>query len=230
MIKLFFTVICFLYAVILSSCAVKSNSIFIPVPDHEYSKQENNTIKIGDIIENKNGTSVENMPVWLSAYINGGIEEVERIYSGRGKYVFIGYNEGVNSAALNIWADNFSVAHDFTNLAADRIERRMISVSKLYPDDEYGLFFETMVKNAYRKVYSGAVKEDICWIKIKDDSGNGEPVFREVYNYFILVTMDKMTMQVIIAGMMEEANSAVTPTAAQRNAINRLRQTFFEEF
>jgi len=230
MIKLFFAGICFLYAIILFSCAAKTSSVYIPVPDHEYVKYEKNILNIGNITENKNGPSVENMPVWLSAYINGGIEGVERIYSGRGKYVFIGYNEGVNLTALNMWADNFSVVRDFTNLAAQRIERRMLSVSKLYPDDEYGLFFETTVKNAYRKVYSGAVKEDVCWIKVKDNNENGEPVSEEIYKYFILVTMDRMTMQVIIDDMIEEANSVVTPTAAQKNAINHLRQTFFEEF
>jgi hypothetical protein len=128
-----------------------------------------------------------------------------------------------------MWANNFTPARDITNLAAQRIERRMISSSVLYPDNEYGFFFETMIKNAYRTAYPRAVKEDVFWIKIIDDD-NTEAVRREIYNFFLLITIDKTIMQDIIVNMMEETNSAVTPTASQNNSINRLRQTFFERF
>jgi len=86
-----------------------------------------------------------------------------------------------------------------------------------------------MVKSAYRTAYPRAVKEDTFWIKIIDDD-NAEAVRREVYKFFILTTIDRTVMQDIIVNMMDEANSAVTPTAAQRNAISRLRHDFFERF
>jgi hypothetical protein len=231
--KNFFTPVFFLCVVIILSCAGQKNPPFIPVPQNDYFITEKNNININpdNIIETKNGTSVRNLPGWLSAYINGGIEETEKMSAYYGKYVFIGNNEGVNFTAMNLWADNFSAVKDFSMLAAERIERRMISGAYLYPDNEYGLFFETMVKKAYSTVYTGAVKEDTYWIKMKVQQENDYmEAYKEIYNFFVFISIDKMTMQAIISDLMTESLYAVTPTGEQRNSINRLRQNFFVRF
>jgi len=230
--KIFFlTLFFFLGVIIISSCAGQKKPAFIPVPKNEYFETERNNININpdNIIGTKNGTSVRNLPGWLSAYIKGGIEEVERMNAYYGKYVFIGRNEGINFTAMNMWADRFSAVKDFSILAAERIERRMISGAYLYPDNEYGLFFETMVKKSYNAVYTGAVKEDTYWIKMKARQENNTED-TEVYYYFVLIIIDKMTMQAIISNLMTESFSVVTPTSDQRDSINRLRQSFFERF
>jgi len=231
----FFTPVFLVCVVIIFSCVGQKNTVFNPVPKNEYFEAEINknniNINPNNIIETKNGASVRNLPGWLSAFINGGIEEVEKMNAFSGKYVFIGINEGVNFAAMNIWADNFSAVKDFTILAAQRIERRMISSAYLYPDYEYGFFFETMVKKAYGAVYKGAVKEGTYWIKMKaEQENNNMDTSMEVYNFFVLISIDKTTMQSIIYDLMNESFSAVTPTAEQKDSINRLRQNFFVRF
>jgi len=230
---IFLTPFFLLCGIIIFTCAGQKKPAFIPVPQNDYfiTEKNDNKINLDNIIESKNGVSVRNLPGWLSAYINGGIEGVERIGVFSDKYVFIGNNEGINFTAMNIWADNFSVAKDFSILAAERIERRMISVAYLYPDNEYGLFFETMVKKAYNTVYTGAVKEDTYWIKMKAKQENDNTeVYTEKYNFFVLISIDKLTMRTIINDLMTESLSAVTPTAEQRDSINRLRQNFFLRF
>jgi hypothetical protein len=104
----------------------------------------------------------------------------------------------------------------------------MIISSFLYPDNEYGLFFETAVKNAYRTRYPTAIKEDTYWIKIINNDEDSS--HHEIYNFFVLITIDKIDMQDIINSMLENTASTVTSTAAQRNAINNLCQNFFEGF
>jgi hypothetical protein len=235
---LLYAFICFLYAIILSSCPSQKTAVFVPVPEKEYFEQEQKNIVIDNILETKDGSrsldgfSAENLPPWLSAYLNGGIAEVERINFYNGKYVFIAFNEGIYFTSMNIWANNFSAVQDFTMLVADRIERRMISSATLYPDYEYGLFFETMIKKAYSTVYSGAVKEDTYWIKLKvDNEDDGvETGNTEVYNFFVLFSIDRVPMRAVIVNMMAESFAAVTPTDAQRNAIIRLQQRFFDGF
>jgi hypothetical protein len=107
----------------------------------------------------------------------------------------------------------------------------MISAANLYPDNEYGLFFETMVKKAYSAAYTGAIKEDTYWIKMSTMQDNDYmESYTEVYNIFVLVSINKMTMQTIISDLMTESLSGVTPTVEQRNSINHLRQIFFEGF
>jgi len=223
----------FFCVIILFSCAGRKKTVFTPIPVNNYfvTEKNNNNINPDNIIETKTGVSVRNLPGWLSSFISGGIGEVERMGAYYGKYIFIGSNEGVNFTAMNIWADNFSAAKDFTILAAERIERRMISWASLYPDYEYGLFFETMVKKAYSTVYTGAVKEDTYWIKMKVIQENDYiEEYTEIYNFFVLISIDKMTLQAIISKLMAESLSAVTPTSEQRDSINRMRQNFYERF
>lgn len=222
----------FLCAIIFFSCAI-NNTITPPVPPKEYFIQEKKiTIDIDNITETKHGASVENLPDWLSAFIKGGVEEVEKMSAYHGKYVFIGINEGTNFTALEMWADNFSTVRNFTLLAAERIQRRMVSSALLYPDDEYGEFFETMIKNAYSVVYPDVSKESTYWIKLKTNNeiDSGESVLSYIYNYFILIIIDKTVMQTVISDMMENAYSSLNPLDSHRNAIDRLRKTFFEGY
>jgi hypothetical protein len=54
--------------------------------------------------------------------------------------------------------------------------------------------------------------------------------YTEIYNFFVLISIDKMIMQEIINKLMAESLSVVTPTAEQKDSINRLRQNFFSRF
>ena len=208
------------------SCAGRANTAFVPVPDLEYFKQEHKIFDISTITETRDGTFY--LPDWLIVFFNSGIEEVEKLDSYYGKYVFIVSNEGANFGALNIWASSFSEVKDFSMLAGRRIERRMISTSSLYPDDEYGIFFETMIKKAYSAEYPGVTKEDTYWIKYTDNSENN--FGNEIYVFFILFTANIMTTQSFITGMISETINDVSPTGSQRTIINRLRQNFFWGF
>jgi hypothetical protein len=207
------------------SCANKTGSVFTPVPDPAYFEKDK-IIEIGVITETRDGGS--RLPAWLSAYLTGGIEAVEQIERYSGKYMFIGHSQGLNFAAMDKWTGIYSTERDFSILAASRIERRMIANVSLYPDDEYGLFFETMVKKAYSTVYRGVQKEDVYWVKTKNETD--EPDDDGLYVFFVLVSIDKITMQSVISNMITESAASVTVTNTQRSSINRLRQNFFEGF
>jgi hypothetical protein len=176
------------------------------------------------------------LPDWLIFYFKGGIAEVEKLDSCKDRYVFIGKNRGANFIALNKWAGNFTVIQDFPRLAADRIEKRLNSTTSLYPDDEYGDFYEMLVKKAFNAEYPDAVKEQTYWIKTAAEVNNaagapqGAAAAPENYEFYIFVSMEKNKMQSIIRTMMANTLAAVTPTRAQNAAINRLQQIFFEGF
>jgi hypothetical protein len=112
----------------------------------------------------------------------------------------------------------------------------MILSASLYPDDEYGMFFETMVKKAYSAEYPGVLKENTYWVKLLnngDNLSNNDGIVNantEIYNFFILLTIDKIKMESVISGLMAETMAVVTPTDAQRISINRLRQYFYQGF
>jgi len=205
------------------SCINQNSNVFTPVPDFSVFESDDNTIDFANIIENRN------MPEWLAAYLTGGIAAVERLEGNINKYAFIAVNHGSNLSVLNKWAENFSAVRDFPMLAAARIENRMISAAALYPDDEYGLFFETMVKNAFSAEYPGTLKEGSHWIRIRQDNENAVEAAAN-YIYYILITINRAPMQATIRNLIIRSNAAVNVTAAQSHSINRLRQTFFEGF
>jgi hypothetical protein len=185
------------------------------------------SVDISAILENKNGRRNVNIPEWFYAYVYGGIEELEKMPAYQGKYCFVGRNESANFGVLSKWADSYSVVYDFTRLAAARIEKRLFSASSLYPDDEYGPFFEKLVKKAFDTEFSAAIKEDTFWIRRANGNDESLP---DIYEFFILISVDKTTMQTDVNNMISQARSGVTVSRAQNNALNRLQQNFFEGF
>jgi len=225
--KKYLAAACLSIILILFSCAGRKKAYYFPVPDSGISKDEDViSIDVGNIIETKNG-SARQIPAWLRSFLNGGIEAVEKLENYSNKYVFIGINEGENISALNKWVGFYTVTQDFPMLVAARIGKRMYLTASLYPDDEYGAFYEAMIHSAYNAEYSGAVKEDNYWIKTKSENA-GAP--SENYKFFVLITIEKTLMQSIIRNMMTETTANVTLTAVQNNSVNRLRNAFFEGF
>ena len=223
--------------IVLGTCIGQKNAISFPVPGPaEMIVESFKEIDIDSIIESKDGHGTIYLPDWLSAFISGGIAKAEELSLYHNKYLFIGINTGNNFAALSKWAENFTVVHNFPRLAAARIEKRLISEGSLYPDDEYGLFFETLIKRAFNAEYPGAVKEETYWIKIlaNNETGNAEENIaagsQELYDFFILISIDKSALRNIINGMMSGTVEAVDKTRAQNASIRRIQQIFFEGF
>ena len=218
--KIFYalSLICVIIALI--SCSLLKRR-YIPDPDFSVYNF-NKTIEIDNIIETKDGASAERMPEWLLTFIRGGNQAVEQLNAYRNKYVFVGVNEGENFILLDKWIDNFSAEQDSAIFAAMRIEKRIVSTATLYPEYEYGLFFELLITMAYGMGYPDAVKEETYWFKT-----SGEP---DNYYYFILITIDRNRLHFIMRNMMAEAYAQAKPRRAQAVVINRLRQSFFEGF
>jgi hypothetical protein len=223
---------CFLIVLILSSCAGQSPPNYFPVPDSGIIKNTE-VFVIGNIIETKNGDAGL-MPVWLRSFLDEGIEAVEKLDAYSDKYVFVAINEGENITAQNKWTEYYTITHDFSLLAAARIEQRMYLTASLYPDDEFGPFYEAMMLNAYNTIYYGAEKEDTYWVRTgsENETANGSS---GNYVFFILITIEKRSMQSIIRNMIAKTDAAVTMAGINMNpnqntSVTRLRNTFFEGF
>jgi len=217
------------YALIMFSCPGRNPPLII-VPEVNNKKIEVNfSIGVDDIIETKNGKGKTAIPEWLMTYNNGGIEAVEKMDQYAGKYCFIGRNKNSNFDALSKWAENYPETNAITRLAAIRIESRLNLNIALYPDDEYGVFYEKLIKKSFEMKYPDAVTRDIFWIKKTEPSEAN--ALHDTYEFFAFVIIDKTIMQDIIKKMIAESRDEDDfPTRAQNNAINNLQQHFFEGF
>jgi hypothetical protein len=216
-------------SLIFSACAGEPSKIIIE-PDQPggpgFQREDE-----GSILDHQNAARGEAVPEWVSRFLDRGNRGVEELEAYQDSYVFTGLSRGRNFKALGHWAEGFSAAQDFPRLAAARIEARLINAASLYPDDEYGEFFEALVKKAADAEYAGVVKESSFWIlrRYQQDDGGDSPI-RERYEFFALMSVSKREFQAQARALMADIRTDKPPTRDQAAAISRIKETFFDDF
>jgi hypothetical protein len=205
----------------------------------EAAPEQTDAVESGKLIESQRGSPSAPLPEWLNRYLGApspgeGLRQAEALTTYRNAYVFVGKNRGTNLNALRQWAAEFTVAQDFPRLAAVRIENRLLAAAALYPDDEYGEFFEALVKNASDAEYPEAKKGESFWVKwrvsVPESAETENPAVRELYELFIIISMDKNALQIRVRDLLANTRTAVPPTRDQAASISRIQQHFFEDF
>ena len=197
------------------------------------------------ITDYKNRITEGKIPEWVSLWLEEGANGVEALDAYEGHYVFVSRNEGHNLNALTQWAEGFSAELDFPRLAAARIEARFISAAPL-PDDEYGSFFEALVRAASDAPWNGARREDDFWLRRKyfaDEQTPVSPDFqpigspaagflpaREIWEFLILVTIEKRLFATQLDAVFRGVKPSPPPTREQNSAANRVKDRFFDGF
>jgi hypothetical protein len=210
-------------AIFLSSCITDSGRGVYELP---VIPEETKTPRTFTIIDYKNKTGGEAIPEWVNLYFNSGLREVEALKTYQGSYVFVYRNEGNNFNALQLWKDNFSAELDFPRLAAARIEARF---SVPYPDEEYGSFYEGLIRAASDASWTGAVMEDDFWVR-KRYPPSEEEGEQENWEFLVLVTIEKSRFSSQLEKVFENINPLPPPNANQIAAANLVKERFFEKF
>jgi len=233
-----------LLAILFTACAApQSKVIFLPDSVQDNVQEQPGLSVSWEIIESQGGSGEAGIPVWLRSYLDGGVRGIESLEAYNGKYVFVGKNRGDNFNALQQWAQGFTAAQDLPRLIGQRVEQRLVNSAALYPDDEYGEYFSSMIKKVSDGEYPAAVKEQIFWVKQKRIPGSGgededgfeidtppEDTDLERYEFLILLSMDKEILQTTIQNIMANIKTGAAPTKEQTAAISKIRQNFFEGF
>jgi hypothetical protein len=231
-------------SICLGACVSQTAKVlFYPDPAQEPQQEQAGLHESWQIIESQNGPGEAGIPAWVRLYLSGGLREVETLDAYLGKYVFVGENQGSTLTTLQQWADGFAAAQDLPRLIAQRVEQRFVASAVLYPDDEYGEYFENTIKKISDAEYQGAVKEQTFWIKrqrcveediedyVDDDFDMPQiDIDFEHYNFLILISIDKETLQKKIRELMTAVKTSTAPTKEQTQAINKIRNNFFEGF
>ncbi|MDR1105119.1 MAG: hypothetical protein LBL44_02060 [Treponema sp.] len=175
----------------------------------------------------EDGTEGETAPRWLRLYQEGGCRAVEQLPEFTGLYVFVAANEGGNAEILNLWASEFSAARDTPRLVASRVEERMTGRT-LYPDDEYGEFFERFAKAVSDSPFGEASAGQVYRTQRRITEEDG--AVRERHYFFIPVTIPKPLLQEKLSDIMKRITTRVKPAREQAAAVNRLKADFFDGF
>ena len=226
-------------SILFAACIGQQDKKVIFRPDTANNPQEESRIfDSWEIINSQNGKSSEDIPEWVRWYIDNKANDIEALDKFNGKYIFIGENGGSNFNALQQWANGFTVEQDLPMLITRRVEHRLVSSASLYPDDEYGEYFEFLMREVSNGEFLGAVKEQSFWLKRKvvsseETDGNTQPnpdTAQERYEFFVLISVDKKTLQKQIQEIMAGIKTKIPPTKEQAAVIAKIKNTFFERF
>jgi hypothetical protein len=150
--------------------------------------------------------------------------------------LFVGRSRGDNFVALQQWLDSFNVMYDFPALVTTRVERRLVASASLYPDDEYGDYFANLIKEVTDSEFPGASVEQNFWVKrrtipqVSSDESPDANVEQERYEFLVLASIDKETLQKQVRDIMVGIKTSESPTREQTTAITNIQQSFFEGF
>jgi len=174
------------------------------------------------------------IPEWVSSWFDGGSIEVETLNAYSNRYTFVAQCEGNSFSALTQWSAGFSPELDFPRLAAARIETRFSSAAPL-PDNEYGSFYEALIRAASDAPWTGAVREDDFWVRRKfyspqksDEDQTAQA--NENWEFLILITIDKTLFTSQLYTVFQDIKASPKPTKVQIAAANRVKDRFFEGF
>lgn len=186
-----------------------------------------------EILDHRNMAAGGNIPAWVDHYLDGNIFLIESMEEYQDKYVFISANTGTNFNALAQWQAAFLPDLDFARLAAVRMEKRFLNAASVYPDDEYGSFFEALIRAASDAEWTGAIRMDDFWVYrsfLEDLEGEDFFLVRESFDFLILVGIEKSLLEAQIRMLFDKIEPPVQLTRNQRNAVNRVVERFFDLF
>jgi len=228
------------FFIFFAACAVQEKKVIFR-PDTANNPQEPaRPFDSWEIIGSQNGQGSSDIPEWVRWYIVNEVNKIEALDGYNGMYIFIGENGGSNFTALQQWANSFTVEQDLPRLITRRAERRLVASASLYPDDEYGEFFEFLIREISNGEYSSAVKDQTFWLRRKIlnstetdgiiNTQSNPDTAQERYEFLVLISVDKETLQKQIQEIMTGIKTKIPPTKDQAAAIARVKNNFFEGF
>jgi hypothetical protein len=198
-------------------------------PEPEIIPQSLEPVEIFQIQDHAAKSAGGEIPPWVNVYLYEGIGAIENQAEYQNKYIFIAENTGTNFTALRQWMEGFMVLQDFPRLVSSRIQTRFTASTPGYPDDNYGPFFEGTIKKSSDTFYNGAVTEGTFWLLVQYFKEDGITPDREMYLFFILISIDKTLLEIQINEILNNI-PADTATRDQSILINNLKENFYTGF
>jgi hypothetical protein len=214
-----------LIALLFAACSSDPESIPLgPAPEYIQETEEYK------VIDHKTMVIGGGIPEWVTRYIDGGVRGVEAMPMYQDSYVFIGNDKGSNLKALQQWVNGFTVDQDLARMVSSRVQLRFANAAAGSPDDEYGRYFENVVKNVTDVSFSGARKETDFWLLKRFFKADGVTTDREEYECFVLVTINKELLQRQIDIILDRVEDSTELTQDESSAVLRVTEVFYEGF
>ncbi|MDR0638360.1 MAG: hypothetical protein LBG27_05590 [Spirochaetaceae bacterium] len=165
------------------------------------------------------GYGVDDLPQWISEYLDRGVPGVESLADYKGKYCIVAEEQGPELQQLLTWVNNFNAQQQI----GATINSRVISVFKanesLVPDNaDSRRAYSNAINTLITATYTGARKETDWWLK-QVISNKGEPDETR-YRAIALYSIDRNILDSQIVARIEELKAGNSELDAAFNAVS----------
>ncbi|GHU41451.1 hypothetical protein FACS1894190_09560 [Spirochaetia bacterium] len=183
-------------------------------------------VRITRIVETQNNAEA---PSWVTEYFFNDLQTIDRT---RDDYVFIAEETSSNLKVLLQWEKNFFVEQDIRQLVFMRVYNRFIDNIRISPDEQYGIFFERVLKQTANVFWPDAQQIESFWAIVEYPRDSAQAGSVNFYKLLILNTIPKKTVQAELQSIMNGIQFAKKerPDKDQMIAINRIKNNFFDNF
>ncbi len=195
-------------------------------PDEAVAKELEGTVK-SEVLEHKGSAlGLNELPIWVETYILEGITGLEDMSDFATDYCFVAETTSENLNAAQAWVEGFDMPQTIARNVSTRVEGTFSGAETGGAGDDYGTYFENVVKTMTETEFSGAKKENDWWVLTRRYDVDAKAKYVDEYRAFVLYTIprDLLDQQVlsVIERIEEENTLSVTETETSDRVKNLL--------
>lgn len=184
-----------------------------------------------DIIDYK-GAEFGKAPVdWINVYIDSDIAGVEKMDRIKGKYAVVVEMEGASKEGVMLALSNLKAPVEIAGRISTRVQQRFAG-AQVGDVDKIETYMENVVKVAREATFSGFTKEGETWVYLQYYKPGVKPKTpdKAVYRGYQLWTIEKDLLQRQIDAIMNGEAKKEPPSPEKQQAMDRVREAFYEGF
>ena len=165
------------------------------------------------------GYGIDDLPQWISEYLDRGVPGVESLADYKGKYCIVAEEQGPALQQLLTWVNNFNAQQQIGATINTRVASVFKANESLVPDNaDSQRAYSNAINTLITATYTGARKEADWWLK-QVVSNKGEPDETR-YRAIALYSIDRDILDNQIAARIEELKAGNSELDAAFNAIS----------
>ncbi|MCR4940972.1 MAG: hypothetical protein K5930_12835 [Treponemataceae bacterium] len=177
-----------------------------------------------EILEHK-GTAlgVNTLPVWVESYVSLGTKGLEKLSDFTEEYCFVAEMAAANLNAAQAWLNGFEMPQLIAREISSRVESLFVGAAVGAPEDDYGTYFENVVKTTTDVSFTGAKKVSDWWSLIRVYDPDIKNSFKDEYRVYVLYTIPRSLLDRQLANEIDKLENETDMTEAQKSAFENVK-------
>lgn len=221
-----------IFAAVLTVCllfAGCASSAPAPAPEPEPEPIELPSRVKTEVLDHKGASLGKSaLPEWIDAYIDFGAAGVEELAKFQDQYCFIAEYHAENLDAGLAWVKGFEVPQLIARQIQLKVESIFVGAAVGAPEDDYGTYFENVVKSTTDVSFSGAKLVQDYWVLVRTYDPDIKNTYSDAYQIYVLYTMPKAMLDKQLNNEIDKAMDDGEMSESQKEAFKNVKKVLAE--